>query len=517
MSETMGGRRKKGRKKSKNVEMPSEHQNISLDPKTKRKTKPRRLTSFDELRNDTDTNSDIEPNAIDVEQDISLPSTSSNHQAADQSKPSEDDGAFKKPQTPKKKSLRKTRAANLSSNVSIVNASSNPNDNANASGSSYRVSREFDFTLNGILMDDDELHAYLPANETTLSNEGDKSTKSNDRRDATNETSRTQTATSKRGKSKHSNAEPDSNIETNHEENDDSNGDNSNKPNDQADAINEEIRAPKTRSNRGRPKNSNKTADSNTATNHESSAKTTVDIESDDQSDVNNGTSRAQNKTSKKGQSKNAAGQADASSTTNRAQKAKTKSGKSKSSAAQTDSDRAQSTGADDSVSRTAPRRRPSRDCLRNGLLLSYLHLLKPTPSKSRERSVDRQRTKSQTRQNMVPLVDGDLQPPKKKSRTAEPEIQRKNVKPSTTNSSNLSSKTTTSTKSKPKESLSTSSSSTVTGSKNNVLAGLSTGLNPKKLKDNEFWNDLIKYDKDYEIEHEDITYIHTKNGRIGE
>lgn len=50
-----------------------------------------------------------------------------------------------------------------------------------------------------------------------------------------------------------------------------------------------------------------------------------------------------------------------------------------------------------------------------------------------------------------------------------------------------------------------------------NTLADFAVGLNEKQLKTTEFWKDINDYDKDNEILEEDVLYIKTKEGTIGE
>lgn len=133
------------------------------------KRKPRRLTSFDELRNDTD-------HGIDTEQDIVVtPATSTNVQ----SKSATDDNTFKVPEIPRRKPLRKSKANNFTANKNQTNDST-ANSNAIASTSRQRSQDEFDFQIDIEPMNDDELEAYMPQNDTTLANTLESNTKNKD-------------------------------------------------------------------------------------------------------------------------------------------------------------------------------------------------------------------------------------------------------------------------------------------------------------------------------------------------
>lgn len=331
------------------------------------KQKGRRLTSIDALRNDTDDGHDN-----DIEHDVVVtPATSTNNLA----KSTTDDNTFKKPEIPRRKSVRKSKANNSAAsksqtNVSTASASANanPNENGKAKASTSRqISQdEFDFRIDIEPMNDDELEAYMPQNDTTLSNTLQSNAKSNE------------------GKSK--------------------------------------------------------------------TTTTTTNADS------------------------------------------KTKRPK-----------RARST--DDTV--VAPivrQRRQSNDTYRDRYRDLYMSSWK-----------SKQLGKTLKNRATAPIVHrrAESGPPKKKIRT-EPEIRRKTTQPSTSKSSKTSAKSKISIKSKPNQPSTSSATATATSSSEDDFADFTVGLDEKRLCRQEFWKDINDFEKDNEIQQEDVTYIKTKDGVIG-
>lgn len=178
----------------------------------------------------------------------------------------------------------------------------------------------------------------------------------------------------------------------------------------------------------------------------------------------------------------------------------------------------------------TFPRRRPSRDSHRNDFVAEYLNMIKlPAPKSKR-------RLKSP---NTAPVTDRrtETNPPKKKLRT-EPEIRRRTKRPtdvigplkksgkslppsqrkSKANQSTSSSFATKTGKSMPRmSSKSKSTTDQTSASATSQLANFVTGLTEKQFKSTEFWKDINDYNKDNEIVGEDVLYIKTKDGTIGE
>lgn len=138
-------------------------QNISTDSNRKSlptKSKSRRLTSFDELRNDTENDHDI-----DIEQDIVVTPTTS---TSDQAKSTTNGNVFKVPEIPQRISVRKSKANNSKTNKKTQTNDSNANENAIPSTSRQMSQDEFDFQIDIEPLNDDELEPYMPQDDTTL-------------------------------------------------------------------------------------------------------------------------------------------------------------------------------------------------------------------------------------------------------------------------------------------------------------------------------------------------------------
>lgn len=162
--------------------------------------------------------------------------------------------------------------------------------------------------------------------------------------------------------------------------------------------------------------------------------------------------------------------------------------------------DRAQNTDATDNAASIGPIRRTSRerqpgDSFRKSLLNDYyvlsLNSVKRKPEKTQTAPVARSRL--------------EHEPPKKKFRT-DPEIRPSN-KLRTFTESNMSSKS--------KQGQPSTSSASVTGA--HYLGDFIIGLNQKRMMREAFWQDLTNYGKNNDIQHEDVTYIKTSEGIIGE
>lgn len=178
---------------------------------------------------------------------------------------------------------------------------------------------------------------------------------------------------------------------------------------------------------------------------------------------------------------------------------------------------RAQPTVDTDDV-QTLPRRRPSREAHRDNFRDRYLDMLSIKPAAPKQRSKS---TKTDRR--------AEMGPPKKKIRT-ESELRRKATQPplKASNKTMTSSKTNSKLKQSPSSSIvsgksklktdqTPSSSSPVTSSENDKLAKFLVGLDEKRLMATEFWKDINDYEKDNDNQQEDILYIKTKYGIIGE
>lgn len=216
-----------------------------------------------------------------------------------------------------------------------------------------------------------------------------------------------------------------------------------------------------------------------------------------------------------------------ASSTKNKAQKPKTAA----KATPKRRPRRVQNAGNTDDLP-TLPRRRQSRDChYSQNFLAEYLNLVK-APTLASKRKLKSTSTAPVTNRR------AEQGPPKKKLRT-EPQISHKTKRPTDViEPSKKSGKSMTSnkTKSKPNRSSTTTKpaksksavssksksmpdqpSSSATTSIKNGLAAFVVGLDEKRLKATEFWKDINDYDKDNEILGEDVLYIKTKEGTIGE
>lgn len=176
----------------------------------------------------------------------------------------------------------------------------------------------------------------------------------------------------------------------------------------------------------------------------------------------------------------------------------------------------------------TRPRRRPSRDSPRDKFLAEYLGMI----SLPANRALN-QKSKSKERRT-------EMGPPKKKLRT-DPEIQRvipkpplkassksmisSKTRPTVNQSSSASTSSTTaksksskaSVSSKSKSKTDQSSSAPVSSSSKPALSEWVAGMDEKELMATEFWKDIMDYEKDNDIQTEDILYIKTEHGVIGE
>lgn len=177
---------------------------------------------------------------------------------------------------------------------------------------------------------------------------------------------------------------------------------------------------------------------------------------------------------------------------------------------------RVQNTGVSDDEP-TLPRRRQSRDShYSNNFLAEYLKMVK-APTLAPKRKLKSTSTAPVTNRR------AEQGPPKKKLRT-EPEIPHKAKRPTdVVEPLKKSGKSMTSNKTKSKPNQSTSSSNTKKSAKSmaasgaKTLADFVTGLDEKRMKASEFWKDINDYDKDNEVLGEDMLYIRTKEGTIGE
>lgn len=452
--------RKRGRpRKTHNPALEALEKSASLHLKEKRQSlpanpKPRRLTSMDQLYVDGSADMDDDIDVLD-QPSPSQPSTSSSKSQAKTT--NADDYIFKLPNAPVRKSLRKSKSDKVNKsqmNDSTANASKSSNATGNANAStSSRQATR------------DEFDFSLDMNNLMADDELQAYMSQNSRT-----LSNTQPSNGRGETSNTSNNEADdSDTDTNQVRN--------------------------TRNNGAKSKTTKKRNDSNNETSRVQKS---------------NGKNDS-NARSKGGHSKSSNDEADSKQTQKNSRKnVQSKGAKSKGSSDQADS----SGNANDSQApRTISRRRPSRETQRDTFLAEYFSTCKPKSSQSNQSTVDRKK-------RHISMVTDTLakrklaEPPTKKSRT-EPVTQRKSAKSSTSNVSKMSDKPTRTSKSKPKESM--PSTSSAKSPKTDGLADFKLGLTQKRLSNQKFWKDLINYEKDNEIEHEDIVYIKVPGGVFGE